>query len=64
MRNLSTFYDELQTIEDKGLNFNTNVFRVHHNKEVEISFLYLRTYNMFKIVDALNTIFEIEISLE
>ena len=50
MRNLSTFYDELQTIEDKGLNFNTNVFRVHHNKEVEISFLYLRTYNMFNIV--------------
>lgn len=46
MRNLSMFYDELQTIEDKGLNFNTNVFRVQHNKEVEISFLYLRTYYM------------------
>ena len=51
MRNLSTIYDELQTIEHKRLSFNTNVFRVQHNKEVKVSFLYLRKCLMFNIVD-------------
>ena len=56
MRNLSTIYDELQTIEHKRLSFNTNVFRVQHNKEVKVSFLYLRKCLMFNIVDIENIV--------